>query len=204
MNTAQEHWSQVYGSKHADQVSWFQADPAMSMRLLTALVPRPASVIDVGAGASVLVDALLDAQFPDVTVLDVSELALNLVRQRLADRHGGVSFIVADLLKWTPQRQWDSWHDRAVFHFLTEERDRTTYVDIATRAVVEGGTVVMGSFGLDGPEQCSGLATARYDAQSLAEQFGEAFALERSEQEVHRTPSGAEQSFTWVVLRRLS
>lgn len=203
MKLASDHWSQVYGSKDADQVSWFQADPVMSMRILTAVVPRPVSVIDVGAGASVLIDALLDEGFADVTVLDVSELALNLVRERLADRHQQVSFIVADLLKWTPRRQWDAWHDRAVFHFLTDERDRTTYVDLATRAVAPGGTVVIGSFGLDGPEQCSGLATSRYDAEGLAEQFGEAFALERAEQEVHRTPSGTEQSFTWVVLRRL-
>jgi hypothetical protein len=151
----------------------------------------------------VLVDRLLDARFPDVTVLDVSELALTIVRQRLAERHEQVSLIVADLLHWTPHRQWDSWHDRAVFHFLTEESDRTRYVEVATRAVAHGGTVVIGSFGLDGPEQCSGLETARYDAEGLAEQFSEAFVLERAEQEVHRTPSGAEQSFTWVVLRRL-
>ncbi len=120
MNVAGDHWSQAYRSKDADQVSWFQADPVMSMRLLTAVVPRPASVIDVGAGASVLVDRLLDARFPDVTALDVSDLALTIVRQRLAERHKEVSFIVADLLHWTPHRQWDSWHDRAVFHFLTE------------------------------------------------------------------------------------
>jgi len=203
LNVAGDHWSQAYRSKDADQVSWFQADPVMSMRLLTAVVPRPASVIDVGAGASVLVDRLLDARFPDVTVLDVSDLALTIVRQRLAEHHEQVSFIVADLLHWTPPRQWDSWHDRAVFHFLTDERDRTRYVEVATRAVATGGTAVIGSFGLDGPEQCSGLDTARYDAESLTEQFGEAFALERSEQEVHRTPSGAQQAFTWVVLRRL-
>ena len=110
----------------------------MSMWLFTGVLSRPASVIDVGAGASVLVDALLDARFSDVTVLDVSELALTLVRQRLADRDQQVSFIVADLLIWTPQRQWDAWHDRAVFHFLTDQHHRTRYVDVATRAVAPG------------------------------------------------------------------
>lgn len=118
MNVAGDHWSQVYRSKDADQVSWFQADPVMSMRLL-------------------------DARFPDVTVLDVSGLALTIVRQRLAERHEQVSLIVADLLHWTPHRQWDSWHDRAVFHFLTDQRDRTRYVEVATRAVATGGTAVI-------------------------------------------------------------
>jgi SAM-dependent methyltransferase len=208
VNNACEHWSDVYRTKDADHVSWFQAHPTVSLRLLTGVVPRPVSVIDVGAGASLLIDALLDAGFSDVTVLDVSELALTLVHQRLAvrprlaDRQERVSFIVADLLNWTPLHQWDAWHDRAVFHFLTDERDRAKYVDLATRAVAPGGTVVIGAFALDGPERCSGLETARYDAEGLAEQFSGAFVLERSEQEVHRTPGGVEQSFAWVALRR--
>jgi SAM-dependent methyltransferase len=202
VNSAEDHWGRVFRSKGPDQLSWFQAEPVVSLRLLTGIAPRPTSVIDVGAGTSVLVDGLLRARFTDVTLLDVAVPALTLVRQRLADRQLQVSFIVADLLNWAPPRQWDAWHDRAVFHFLTDRQHRATYVDVAARAVAPGGVAVIGSFAPDGPEQCSGLPTARYDSVALAEQFSEAFTLEWAEQEVHRTPAGVDQSFIWVVLRR--
>jgi SAM-dependent methyltransferase len=200
-------------------VSWYQADPTVSLRLLTSLRPRPASVTDVGAGASVLVDALIDeantrAADPDatgtdvalldVTLLDVSESALDVVRRRLAGRDRGVTYLVADIVRWNPQRQWDAWHDRAVFHFLVDAAQRAAYVDTASRAVAPGGALVIGAFALDGPQQCSGLPTARYDADGLAAAFGHAFTLEHAEREVHRTPGGADQAFTWVVLRRRS
>jgi SAM-dependent methyltransferase len=224
MPTSADHWSEVYQTKPAHQVSWYQADPTVSLRLLTSLRPRPASVIDVGAGASVLVDALIDeantraadpdATEPDVTesdvtlldvtLLDVSESALDVVRRRLAGRDRGVTYLVADIVHWSPQRQWDAWHDRAVFHFLVDAAQRAAYVDTASRAVAPGGALVIGAFALDGPQQCSGLPTARYDADGLAAAFGHAFTLEHAEREVHRTPGGADQAFTWVVLRRRS
>jgi SAM-dependent methyltransferase len=196
------HWDDRYRASDAGEFSWFQAEPVMSLRLLTELAPRPGSIIDVGAGASVLVDALLDTGFDDVTVLDVSDEALALVRTRLARRSGEVTFEVADLLAWSPNRQWDAWHDRAVFHFLVEPDDRATYVAAASRAIAPGGVAVIGTFAPDGPEQCSGLPTARYDAEGLAHEFGPAFRLEQAEREIHRTPAGGSQPFTWVVLRR--
>ena len=202
VSTPEAHWGEVFRTKDVTAVSWYQADPVMSLRLLSEVVPRPRSVIDVGAGASVLVDALLDADFEDLTVLDVSDRALTVVRDRLADRAQQVAFVVADLLTWMPERQWDAWHDRAVFHFLVDPHDRAAYVTTASGAVGPGGVVVVGSFALDGPDRCSGLATARYDAASLADQFGEDFRLERAEREVHHTPGGADQAFTWAVLRR--
>jgi SAM-dependent methyltransferase len=195
------HWDSVYRTKAATVVSWYQAAPVMSTRLLLGVAPRPSSVIDVGAGASLLVDALLDAGLTDLTVLDVSEASLAVVRNRLADRRPQVTFVVADVLTWEPERQWDAWHDRAVFHFLVDSQVRATYVATAARAITPGGVAVIGCFALDGPEQCSGLPTARYDADGIAEQFGDTFRLEQVEREVHQTPSGADQPFTWVVLR---
>lgn len=196
------HWDTVYRTKQADEVSWFQAEAAQSMRLITERTPRPGSVIDVGAGASLLVDSLLGAGITDVTVLDISEEALAAVRTRTTTSPTPPSFVVADVTTWTPDRRWDAWHDRAVFHFLTDPDDRTAYVTTAHRAIAPGGVAIVATFAPDGPEQCSGLPTVRYDADALAAEFGAGFALERTERELHRTPSGGEQPFTWVVLRR--
>ena len=193
-----EHWDRVYGSKAADETSWFQADPATSLRLLSEHAPPPASVIDVGAGTSVLADRLLDGGWSDVTILDVSAEALAVVRERLGNR---VRTLVADLLTWTPTRTFDAWHDRAVFHFLTDPTDRDRYVSAAIAALSPGGVMVIGTFAPDGPEQCSGLPTARYDVGELADVFA-GFRLEHSEREEHVTPWATVQPFTWAVLRR--
>ena len=197
-----DHWDDVYRTRALDQVSWFQPHASTSARLLAASGGPGRSVLDVGAGASPLVDDLLAAGYGDVTVLDVSAAALEVVRARLGD-DDRVRTIVADLLTWEPDRAWDVWHDRAVFHFLVDPTDRATYARVAARAVAPGGVAVIGSFASDGPESCSGLPTARHDPDDLAEQMGDAFHLEVSERELHRTPSGAEQSFAWAVLRRV-
>ena len=194
------HWDGVYASRPTSQVSWYEERPATSLRLLAAAVPVTAGVVDVGAGASFLVDALLDAGWADVTVLDVSEAALEVVRSRLP--HSPVSFVVADVLEWRPERRFDAWHDRAVFHFLTGEHDRRRYAATATAAVTAGGAVVLGTFAEDGPAECSGLPTAGYSAEELADVFAPAFACEHAEREVHVTPQGVAQPFTWVILRR--
>lgn len=196
------HWDDVYRTKALDQVSWFQPHASTSLRLLTGTGGPGRSVLDVGAGASPLVDDLLAAGYGDVTVLDVSAAALDVVRARLGD-DDRVRTVVADLLSWEPDRTWDAWHDRAVFHFLVEPADRATYARVAARAVAPGGVAVIGSFGPDGPESCSGLPTARHDSEGIAEELGPAFRLEASERELHRTPSGAEQAFAWAVLRRV-
>jgi trans-aconitate methyltransferase len=181
-------------------LSWYQAEPDTSVRLLTKAAPPPSSVIDVGAGASVLADRLLQRGWTDVTVLDVSAEASAVVRDRLGR---AATVITADLLSWAPERNYDAWHDRAVFHFLTDSSGRSRYVAVASAAVRPGGSLIVGAFALNGPSHCSGLPTARYDAAALAEAFGPAFTLESNEHEEHVTPWGATQPFTWVVLRRL-
>ncbi|HVF03657.1 MAG TPA: class I SAM-dependent methyltransferase [Frankiaceae bacterium] len=194
-----EHWDGVFTTKAPDDVSWFQAEPATSLRLLRAYAPPPASVLDVGSGNGVLPDRLLAGGWPDVTVLDVSAAALDAVRGRLGD---AVTYAVSDVTAWRPARTYGAWHDRAVFHFLTSFGDVASYVARATAAVAPGGVAVLATFAPDGPEQCSGLPAKRYAAEALAGAFGGAFTLEAAEREEHVTPWGAVQPFTWVVLRR--
>ena len=203
MKDAAEHWDAIYSTKASNEVSWFQATPTTSLRLLERWASPAGSVLDVGSGASTLVESLLDAGWADVTVLDISRKALNEVRNRLGRRATEVFFVTADVRFWQPHRTFDAWHDRAVFHFLVEPADRDRYVAATTQAVAPGGVVVLGTFAADGPTQCSGLPTARYDTDGLAGAFGPAFVLEHAEREEHTTPAGAEQPFSWVVLRRV-
>ena len=160
-------------------------------------------MIDIGAGASILVDVLLDAGWQDVTVLDVSAAALTTVRNRLGEGAEAVTFIAADVRSWQPNRTFDAWHDRAAFHFLVEQADRDRYVAMATHSVTPGGVVVLAVFAEDGPTECSGLPTSRYDTDELVCAFGPAFALEHAEREEHATPFGTIQPFSCVVLRHL-
>ena len=184
-------------------MSWYQRLPATAQRLLTSWSSPSEAVIDVGAGASTLVNSLLEAGWSDVTVLDVSAKALALVRDRVRDRPQSASFVVADVLSWQPECTYDAWHDRAVFHFLVQHDQRERYVATASHAVRSGGVLVLGTFAADGPTQCSGLPTSRYEADALAASFAPGFSLENSEREEHVTPGGAVQPFTWVVLRRI-
>jgi len=196
------HWDAVYGGHPTSGLSWFQERAATSLRLLELAEPAHGPVVDVGAGASHLVDGLLDAGWTDVTLLDVSHEALDVVRARLGERAAEVSFVVTDLLAWEPGRAYRVWHDRAVLHFLVTPEQRAQYLRVAAQAVAPGGALVVGVFAEDGPEQCSGLPTARYDAAALASLFDPAFALEHHDREEHVTPWGAVQPFTWAVLRR--
>ena len=193
-----QHWDEVVKTKESDQFSWYQVDPSMSLRLVEH---APGSVIDVGAGTSSFVDHLLVAGRTDVTVLDVSEEALDLTRRRLGPAADEVTFEVADIVTWWPDRTHDVWHDRALFHFLTEPAQRSHYVDIVSDAVATNGIVVLGTFAQDGPTHCSGLPTARYDSGELADVFSDHFVLEHQEREIHRTPAQVTQPFTWVTLR---
>jgi len=202
------HWDRVYETRAVDEVSWFQGRPATSLALIEALdLPPDAGIVDVGGGASSLVDALVAAGFRDLTVLDVSHAALEVARARLDAGAGpeaaaAVHWVAADVCRWEPGRRFDLWHDRAVFHFLVEPDDRARYRASVTASLPPGGHVVMATFAADGPATCSGLPVARYDAPALAEELGSAFELVESRREVHTTPSGAMQPFTWVVLRR--
>src|SRR5512135_1187680 len=201
---AREHWDTVHVSKAPGQASWFQAWPQPSLRLLSSVTAPSSAVLDVGAGTSTLADALVGAGWSDVTVLDVSAAALAVVRARLGARQHDVSFVVGDVLSWQPERTYDVWHDRAVFHFLVQPDQRARYAATAGRAVAMDGAVIIGAFAADGPTQCSGLPTARYSADQLAAAFAPAFRATHAEREEHRTPDGMIQPFTWVVLRRTS
>ncbi len=202
----QEHWDKVYASKGEKELTWFQENPAPSLDLIAKTGATAASsVIDVGGGASRLVDALIAKGFRAVAVLDLSEAALVAAKARLGGRADQVEWIVADVTAWEPQAAaYDVWHDRAAFHFLTEERDRAAYVARLSRAVKPGGHAIIATFAPDGPERCSGLPVARYDAQSLARAMGDAFQLVETLRDVHRTPRGSEQSFQFSLFRRVS
>jgi trans-aconitate methyltransferase len=196
------HWEHVYGTKAVDEVSWFQTDPALSLELigLASLAPD-AGVIDVGGGASVLAGRLLEAGYTDISVLDIAESALSAARRELATRGAAVHWLIADVLDWAPSRRYALWHDRAVFHFLTEAVDRARYLGVAEQAIAPGGHLVIGTFAADGPQQCSGLPTARYDAVSLAAEFP-TWTVRAERREEHRTPWDSVQAFTWLLLER--
>jgi len=199
----QAHWEKVYTTKAEAEVSWFQATPEISLDLMRAagVTPRSA-IVDIGGGASRLVDALVGAGYGDVTVLDISNRALDIARARLGDKAGRVQWLVADVTRWQPERRYDLWHDRATFHFLVNEVDRRAYVENLRRALAAGGHAIIGTFALDGPERCSGLPIVRYDAASLGATLGRDFVLVERRLDAHRTPSGAVQNFQFSLFRR--
>jgi SAM-dependent methyltransferase len=173
------------------------------LRLIEAAASGHSSaVVDVGSGTSALVDDLLARGFTDITLVDVSRRALEKVCDRLGDEARGVSVVNQDVLTWVPERRYDVWHDRAVFHFLTERADRERYIEVVADAIRSGGTLVLGTFAEDGPTSCSGLPVCRYSADDLADTFAPSFAMVGHEREEHLTPSGTTQSFTWVALQR--
>jgi SAM-dependent methyltransferase len=197
-----DHWDGRYRTVGPDQVSWFAPEPTASLAILDALGLTPdTSVIDVGGGASFLVDRLADRGFTDLTVLDISQVALDTARARLGDTL--VVWEHADLLVWEPTRQWTVWHDRAVFHFLTRDHDRATYRSLLHKAVEPGGYVVMAAFAADGPTSCSGLPVERYSPERLIESIGDGFEVVLTRRENHLTPAGATQPFTWVAFHRI-
>jgi hypothetical protein len=189
----------VFRIKETQEVSWHQNNPHASLRLVEN---APGSFIDVGAGTSTLVDELLAIGRTDLSVLDVSAEALALTRRRLGDDAARVTFEVADISTWTPARSYHVWHDRAAFHFLTDPDHRRHYVNMVGNAVTTNGILVLGTFAEDGPDHCSGLPTARYSAADLTVLFSESFTLEHRERDIHQTPAGTSQPFTWVRLRR--
>jgi SAM-dependent methyltransferase len=198
------HWESVYTRKSPSAVSWYRDHLETSLSLLErAGLSTSSRVIDVGGGASTLVDDLLDRGVTAVTILDISTAALAVAQSRLADRANGVSWMVGDVLKSTfPDGAYTHWHDRAVMHFLTAENDVRSYAEQVARAVAIGGHAIIGGFAPDGPEQCSGLAVARRSPGDVAKILGARFALIATAGEIHRTPSGTDQSFAYAVLRR--
>lgn len=200
----QAHWQNVYQTRDEQAVSWFQERPDISLDLIHATgVDASASIIDIGGGASRLVDALISEGFKAVGVLDLSEKALATSKARLGAKAAQVEWIVADVTKWQPSQNYDVWHDRAALHFLTDPKDRAAYVERVLKAVRVGGHVIIGTFAPDGPERCSGLPVIRHDAATLGELLGLSFALAETRRHNHQTPSGVIQKFQFSRFRRV-
>lgn len=200
---SKSHWDKLYAAKEATSVSWYQEHADCSLSLLRDTgIPKSGAIIDVGGGASTLVDDLLDGGYTDVTVLDISDAALSATKHRLGARAAKVHWLESDVTDTSlPIHRYDVWHDRAVFHFLTEPQQRQAYVETVFRSVKSGGHVIVATFAEDGPTQCSGLPVMRYAASELHEQFGDAFTLVKHVKDAHRTPSGTVQKFVYCYCR---
>lgn len=200
---ASEHWDKVYRSKSFDAVSWYAEHLGESLKLIEQLCPnRSSAIVDIGGGESTLVDDLLECGYRDLSVLDISGAALDFTRQRLGARAQQVNWHVGDITCYDfGDKKFDLWHDRAVFHFLTDEAARRAYVDLVRRSVKPGGHVLMATFGPHGPLQCSGLDVVRYDDQGLHGEFGEGFRLLGSALAEHHTPMGTNQEFLYCWCR---
>ncbi len=199
-----DHWEHVYTTKNTDEVSWFESHSYRSLKLIKECVNPTAAVIDVGGGASTLVDDLLASGFSDLSVLDISGTALDLTKQRLGMDASKVrwyesSVTIANL----PEKAFDVWHDRAVFHFMVSSSDRQHYIQKMLQSLRADGWVVMATFADDGPEKCSGLPVMRYTASSLAETLGDEVKLVKHEKEQHQTPGGSIQSFLYCLFQRM-
>ncbi|WP_324262633.1 class I SAM-dependent methyltransferase [Altererythrobacter sp. H2] len=199
----EQHWDEVYRERPPERLSWHQDSPGPSLDALARFGAESGqSLIDIGGGISGLVDALLERGWRDITVLDISEAALQAAQTRLGDRAGAVHWEVADITLWVPSRSYDVWHDRAVFHFLTEPALRAAYVNALEHGLTRGGLLVMATFALDGPEKCSGLPVQRYDAETLGRELGPSLHLIDEWRDDHTTPWGDRQSFQWCVFRK--
>jgi SAM-dependent methyltransferase len=199
-----DHWENVYQSKRFDAVSWYAPHLSESLRLIEQLCPdKTAAVVDIGGGESTLVDDLLQRHHLDISVLDISATAIEFTKQRLGSKADQVSWHVGDITQYDfAPKQFDLWHDRAVFHFLTDPSARRNYVELVRRSVKPGGYVLMATFGPNGPLQCSGLDVVRYTDDQLHHEFGAGFELLGSELDQHNTPMGTSQQFLYCWCRR--
>jgi ubiquinone/menaquinone biosynthesis C-methylase UbiE len=197
------YWENVYQTKAPDAVSWYRPHLERSLELIKCAAPiRSSSIIDVGGGESTLVDDLLACGYSNLTILDVSQTALDVTKTRVGEAGKGVRWLCADVTRISlPEHSFDVWHDRAVFHFLTNPEDRIAYVRLVARAVKSGGHVIVSTFGPEGPIKCSGLNTMRYDAEGLHDEFGDQFKLVESSIELHETPLGTTQQFVYCYCR---
>ncbi len=199
-----DHWQNVYTTNADESVSWFEQSPAFSLDLIKAARTGTGAVIDIGGGASRLIDALVFGGYSSVAVLDLSAQALEIAKARLGAQAAAVEWIVGDVTTWTPANHYDLWHDRAAFHFLTTPSDQEAYAKALRSALNPGGVTIIGTFALDGPEKCSGLPVARHDGASIARVLGSGFALFDERRYSHSTPDGAVQKFQFSSFRKVT
>lgn len=201
-----DHWQKVYQTKSDETVSWFQADPALSFDLIQRHARSGDPIVDIGGGASRLVDRLLSAELGPITVLDLSDAALKISQVRLEAAAVTVNWVAADVTEWKPESSYKVWHDRAVFHFLTDPQDQEKYLSRMSAALRPGGVAIIATFALDGPEKCSGLPVQRYSGETLAQQIEECapgqFEPLMTQAHTHYTPTGAKQRFQVTVFRK--
>lgn len=201
MNNKQAHWENIYTHKSPQEVSWTQKKPALSLSWIQSLhLPKDAPIIDVGGGESLLVDHLIDMGYSDLTVLDISQAALNRSQERLGSKANSVQWIQADITTFQPKRNYTLWHDRAVFHFLTQKEDIETYTNKVSTAVDQ--YLLMSTFSKDGPLKCSGLPITQYDIESISANFSFTFELIQQEKEIHTTPFNSTQAFIYALFKK--
>ena len=199
-----DHWEQVYSGKRSTEVSWYQQHPQHSIEMIKATgVDVSARIIDIGGGASTLVDCMLEAGYQSLTVLDIAQAAIEQAKSRLGERADKVAWLEQDITTFSPDETYDVWHDRAVFHFLTDQLDRSSYVRIMSRALKSGAHAIIATFDLDGPEKCSGLDVVRYSPETISAVLGDNFELVETSTEVHVTPHAAIQKFVYCRYKRV-
>ena len=205
MNPLIIHWETIYQKKLPSEVSWYQVHPKLSLQLIQKTgITLAQPFIEVGGGASVLIDHLLDMGLTELTVLDLSMTALQQMKNRLSHKANNIQWIETDITTFQPPQQYYCWHDRAVFHFLTNAQDRHNYVEVLKSSILPNGYVIIATFATDGPQQCSGLEIVQYDAPKIREELGEEFSLLEVHDEIHLTPTQAEQKFSYFLFNRLN
>jgi len=201
MKTTEErkkHWEHVYQTRSPNDVSWYQTHPESSLKLIEkSLSNKSMSCIDVGGGASVLVDCLIAADFTNISVLDISEQALQHTKERLKEKAEQVQWYISDILTFKTSHLFDLWHDRAVFHFLTDADERKQYVKVLKESIIPNAHIIIATFGIDGPEKCSDLPIKQHDTTTIMEELGDEFILLETFDEYHLTPKDAQQKFSY-------
>lgn len=202
--TRRSHWENIYNTKKLNEVGWFQKVPQTSLDFINELkLPKDAAIIDIGGGDSYLAPTLLELGYTDVTVLDLSANAIKLAKKRLGKKAGLINWIVNDITEFKPARKYDCWHDRAAFHFLINEVNIEKYVNMATEAISSMGNLIIGTFSLNGPKECSNLPIRQYSKELLQKVFKNNFILKEAQSPVHKTPGGSEQHFVFCGFERI-
>ena len=199
-----EHWDSIYSTKKINEVSWYQKVPETSLQLIrNASISKKSKIIDIGGGDSLLVDNLIEEGYSDLSVLDISSKAIEKTQNRLGDKASDINFIASDITKFDSNTEFDIWHDRAVFHFLTEKTQIDKYKSLVRNVITPGGHLIIGTFSENGPNKCSGIAITKYSIQELSDLFSDSFTVENSFQESHSTPFNTKQEFSFVHLKRI-